>query len=303
MAETILIGHSFENDLKALQLIHNRILDTAVLYPHRKGSRKNSLKYLSKRYLERKIQKGDGFSGHNPVEDAQAALELANLKVKNGPGFGVNFVGKHSLPQIFRRLHRNVHIFGSHSVTNRYKSFPASLTTLDAKDPDLVSKVTKSILDPKIDLTWVQLMKGFMNVKDTENSERVNSTITKLWEVLPSQSLMIVHTGRRRLKRLKFLQQRNIEARIKKGPLMNEKEKMELKTLLKDVKNHNFWLAVKNDGRVVKNDSDPKPYTSPPFINPFSTSTSPSTLPTSSPPHLTPPSSSPAAAPQPSVFL
>jgi len=301
-AETILIGHSFENDLNALQLIHSRILDTAVLYPHHTGRRKNSLKYLSKRYLERKIQKGDGFSGHNPVEDAQAALELTNLKVKNGPGFGVNFVGKHSLPKIFRRLHRNVHIFGSHLITNRYKSFPASLTTLEAKDPDVVSKVSKVIIDPKIDLTWVQLMRGFMNVSDPENAERVNSTITKLWEISPPQTLLIVHTGRRRLKRLKSLQQRSIEARIKKGPQITARERKELKTLSKDVTNHNFWLAVKNDGLVLEANSDPKPFTAPTFSNPLETSTSPPSLPTSSPPYLTPPSSSPAAALQPSAL-
>lgn len=35
-AETLLVGHSLENDLCALKAIHNRLLDTCVLFPHPK---------------------------------------------------------------------------------------------------------------------------------------------------------------------------------------------------------------------------------------------------------------------------
>lgn len=41
-----LVGHSLENDLKALKLVHLRCLDTAVLYPHPKKGRRSSLRYL-----------------------------------------------------------------------------------------------------------------------------------------------------------------------------------------------------------------------------------------------------------------
>jgi RNA exonuclease 1 len=33
-ADTILIGHSLDNDLRALRLVHHRVVDTAVLFPH-----------------------------------------------------------------------------------------------------------------------------------------------------------------------------------------------------------------------------------------------------------------------------
>lgn len=33
---TIIIGHSLDSDLRSLLLIHNRVIDTAVLYPHPK---------------------------------------------------------------------------------------------------------------------------------------------------------------------------------------------------------------------------------------------------------------------------
>ena len=35
-AETLLVGHSLENDLSALHLAHSRLLDTSVLFPHPK---------------------------------------------------------------------------------------------------------------------------------------------------------------------------------------------------------------------------------------------------------------------------
>lgn len=35
-AETWLVGHGLENDLRALKIIHANCLDTAVLYPHPK---------------------------------------------------------------------------------------------------------------------------------------------------------------------------------------------------------------------------------------------------------------------------
>lgn len=35
-AETLLVGHGLENDLRALQIIHANCLDTSILYPHPK---------------------------------------------------------------------------------------------------------------------------------------------------------------------------------------------------------------------------------------------------------------------------
>jgi len=36
-ADTILIGHALDNDLKTLRIIHHRCVDTALLFPHRSG--------------------------------------------------------------------------------------------------------------------------------------------------------------------------------------------------------------------------------------------------------------------------
>jgi RNA exonuclease 1 len=42
-----LVGHSIENDMKALKLVYPRVIDTAFLYPHPRGAPyKRGLKFL-----------------------------------------------------------------------------------------------------------------------------------------------------------------------------------------------------------------------------------------------------------------
>jgi len=36
-ADTVLIGHALDNDLRALRLVHHRVVDTAALFPHSRG--------------------------------------------------------------------------------------------------------------------------------------------------------------------------------------------------------------------------------------------------------------------------
>lgn len=81
--DAVLVGHSLENDLKALKLVHPRVIDTALLYPHAAGdTHKYGLKALAERYLGRLIQvQGDG---HDSVEDAMACLDLVRLKLQRG---------------------------------------------------------------------------------------------------------------------------------------------------------------------------------------------------------------------------
>ncbi|KAH9977779.1 ribonuclease H-like domain-containing protein [Lactifluus volemus] len=83
-ADTILIGHSLDNDLRALRLVHHRVVDTAVLFPHpRSLPYRRALRDLTKEYLNRTIQEGGGSRGHSSVEDSVAALDLVKWFVLN----------------------------------------------------------------------------------------------------------------------------------------------------------------------------------------------------------------------------
>lgn len=79
-ADTILVGHGLENDLRALRLIHSTVVDTAVTFPHYNGlPYRRSLKSLVSNFLKRDIQSN---FGHNSCEDSRAAMELMLWRVR-----------------------------------------------------------------------------------------------------------------------------------------------------------------------------------------------------------------------------
>lgn len=78
-AETILIGHGLENDLRALKIVHKKCIDTTMLYPHRNGlPYKRGLKSLAWSYLRKEIQAGS----HCSMEDSLSCLELVLWMVR-----------------------------------------------------------------------------------------------------------------------------------------------------------------------------------------------------------------------------
>ncbi|KAK0708763.1 hypothetical protein B0T21DRAFT_80699 [Apiosordaria backusii] len=81
--ETPLIGHALENDLNAVRIVHPTIIDTALLFPHRRGlPMRHSLKMLMETELNKAIQvETKDLRGHDSGEDARAAGELVRLKV------------------------------------------------------------------------------------------------------------------------------------------------------------------------------------------------------------------------------
>ncbi|XP_076331647.1 RNA exonuclease 1 homolog [Tachypleus tridentatus] len=79
--KTILIGHSLESDLKALKIAHNTVVDTSVVFPHKRGLPfKRALRTLMAENLNKIIQ--NDVEGHDSQEDAVACYELMLWKVK-----------------------------------------------------------------------------------------------------------------------------------------------------------------------------------------------------------------------------
>ncbi|XP_048270317.1 RNA exonuclease 1 homolog isoform X2 [Bombus terrestris] len=79
--KTILVGHSLESDFKALRLLHDTVVDTSVMFPHKNGyPQKRALKNLCSEYLRKIIQNDVG--GHDSKEDAVACMELILWKAK-----------------------------------------------------------------------------------------------------------------------------------------------------------------------------------------------------------------------------
>ncbi|EOD47963.1 putative exonuclease protein [Neofusicoccum parvum UCRNP2] len=103
--QTILVGHSLNSDLNALKMTHPFIVDTSLIYPHPRGPPlKQSLRFLTQKYLGKEIQKGHGGSGHDSVEDARSTLELVKQKCEKGKIWGTSESNSES---IFKRLGRH----------------------------------------------------------------------------------------------------------------------------------------------------------------------------------------------------
>ncbi|NXC38352.1 REXO5 exonuclease, partial [Penelope pileata] len=81
--DAVLVGHSLNADLQALQMIHSSVIDTSLLFARNEG-RRFKLKFLAKAVLGKEIQCEQRL-GHDPAEDARAAVELAQFFIEKGP--------------------------------------------------------------------------------------------------------------------------------------------------------------------------------------------------------------------------
>ncbi|KAK3817872.1 MAG: hypothetical protein JOS17DRAFT_689104, partial [Linnemannia elongata] len=133
--DTILVGHSLENDMKVLMFAHPFIIDTARTYHHTRGPpSRPSLKWLAYRWLERRIQNG-GDNGHDSIEDALTCMDLIKLKIKNGQGFGEYYNDQES---VFSRIKRYTKsktsaVIDDESVVNCQDATTYIKTTSDAE--------------------------------------------------------------------------------------------------------------------------------------------------------------------------
>ncbi|ORY04005.1 hypothetical protein BCR34DRAFT_605005 [Clohesyomyces aquaticus] len=195
---TILVGHSLNSDLLALKLTHPFIVDTAILYPHPRGPPyRQSLKFLSQRYLSQAIQKGD--KGHDSVEDARACLHLVKQKCERGPLWG-SFEA--NMESIFKRLGRATRPGGSSrhgggpyrtgavvdwGEPSRGYGGEASLTIGCQSDEEVVQGIKDAIkgratnkdgTSSKVDLVWgrlreLELVRGWWDDAKTADVEAI----------------------------------------------------------------------------------------------------------------------------------
>ncbi|KAK9455544.1 hypothetical protein V1511DRAFT_498054 [Dipodascopsis uninucleata] len=89
--KTITVGHGLENDLFAMRILHTRIVDSALLYPHDnpflvEKKVRQSLRFLAWEHLEQDIQKtgksDTEIIGHDSFEDAKAAADLVLKRIE-----------------------------------------------------------------------------------------------------------------------------------------------------------------------------------------------------------------------------
>lgn len=231
--ETVLVGHSLENDLAALRIFHDLVIDTAVLYRHPRGrSHKTALRVLTQKFLHRQIQSSG--KGHDSIEDARATMELALLKIRHGPDFG-------SPPPFSRKKLLTVlgdsgkvcSIVDHLSVVKRYAS-ELSHSVPVSSDDEALTKAQKEVRSDKVNFVWTQFSElrcyleaqandaeklkmklaemislltcgekstGRKTIKYRATEElkdiltRINSRLRSLYSCLPLNTMLIVCTG------------------------------------------------------------------------------------------------------------
>uniref|UniRef100_A0A7S0DNZ0 Exonuclease domain-containing protein n=1 Tax=Amorphochlora amoebiformis TaxID=1561963 RepID=A0A7S0DNZ0_9EUKA len=195
-SKDILVGHSLENDLNVLKVIHDRVIDTSVLYPHPRGGRyKLALRSIAERYLNRRIQEGrDGKenSGHDSAEDAIASLELAQLKIEQGPQFGVSTGG--------------TNLFDWYSKHRMYGAVMASGKTLQSiitgnthavpapTDKQVLTKVAKQCSKGNLSLILGHIS-SLCDPPSTTKLKTLNEGIEEIYNSLKPNSLFILASG------------------------------------------------------------------------------------------------------------
>ncbi|EPS66236.1 hypothetical protein M569_08537, partial [Genlisea aurea] len=179
--ETILVGHSLENDLTALKIYHDSVVDTAILYRHPKGgSYKPALRVLTRRFLSREIQ--DSSNGHDSVEDARAAMELALLKFKHGPGFGHSRspFTKTKLVQVFIDSGKTSSLVDDVAVVKRYAS-ESSHSIPVFSDDEALRKAGKEVKNEKVQFVWTQFTELYQHLKkQADDDDKLKSKVAEM---------------------------------------------------------------------------------------------------------------------------
>merc|ERR1711981_731207 len=119
-ANSILMGHSLENDLRALKLVHMTVIDTSLVFPHYYGMPfRRSLKSIVHSYLNREIQEEN--CGHDSYEDARACIELMLWKVRQDLQQQQQQPPQHQQQQQLWRENSNYRVSGR---PHQYSPFP-----------------------------------------------------------------------------------------------------------------------------------------------------------------------------------
>ncbi|KAL1317950.1 hypothetical protein HN51_070185 [Arachis hypogaea] len=185
--ETFLVGHSLENDLLALKISHDLIIDTAVLYKNPRGaSYKTALRHLAKRFLSREIQ--NLASGHDSVEDARATMELALLKIRNGPDFGSppSFMRK-KLLSVLSESGKISSLIDDISIVRRYASESSHAIPVTSDD-EALAKTNKEVKNEKVHFIWTQFseLQSYLQ-KQAEDSEDLNIRLAEMMALFTCQ--------------------------------------------------------------------------------------------------------------------
>ncbi|CAD8162033.1 unnamed protein product [Paramecium octaurelia] len=189
--DSILIGHSLENDLNALQIIHHKCVDTSVLYMT-ESNRKLSLKNLAYKYLNLTIQKDT----HDSNEDAKIALSLAKLRIEIWDHFPSTLFTQQqaATPDVLIQLKKlgGIHLVESKSEVEFLLKYDVGFEDVEQisdekkmqRMAELLRQRNANAVNPKLIFAQIQ-----------NNFEEFETSFQNMYNLAPSQTIFILSIG------------------------------------------------------------------------------------------------------------
>eukprot|EP00096_Caligus_rogercresseyi_P000343 TRINITY_DN10758_c0_g1_i1.p1 TRINITY_DN10758_c0_g1~~TRINITY_DN10758_c0_g1_i1.p1 ORF type:complete len:595 (+),score=185.30 TRINITY_DN10758_c0_g1_i1:51-1787(+) len=205
--DSILVGHSLNSDMDALQMMHPYVIDTSQIYNlSGERHRRSKLALLSKLFLNKEIQNA-GANGHCPMEDAVSTMELVLLKLKNGLTFGDNVfrdgvvsksVEKSELLSDYKASFfstvlkgKELRVIGNGESLHEYETLlPDPNALIQCKETDEIYKAACESAE-KNDLTICHV--PFVDQELNEEGSKMLWKVTKrIWKSLPVNGLLFM---------------------------------------------------------------------------------------------------------------
>lgn len=213
--QCILIGHSLENDLHALKMLHPYVIDTSCLFlPSMNCPMKPGLRLLAKKLLGADIQVGD--NGHCSIEDASTCMKLVLKRIRDGDVVNITWKGRSILSEV-ASLDRSVATIDRNGVVGFLG--PHTNKCPVTTDEEAVEKAKVAINEH--DLTFVQLHRYEEHLKTSAAGDvqkttsvlsQLDSHVVDIIASCPSSTVVIVVCGSSDIREVKQLQQRrNLE--------------------------------------------------------------------------------------------
>jgi len=201
--QTIIAGHSLENDLRALKVIHSRCIDTALMFNSEFISHKKpSLTHLVGKYMKTQFRS----NGHDSIEDAAAVAGLIKVALRNN---NINQIQSNRIPDLLFDLLRTQSSISMFARTARvpYSEFSDSI----------IMKLTNTDYDTHTQVMETEQFSSGFNVihydalSNCEIMDDIESSICRMYQnylqelkqKLPQNSIILVYGPNGNFNRLK----------------------------------------------------------------------------------------------------
>lgn len=212
-SNSILIGHSLENDFHAMKFKHPFVIDTSLIFTSlATPTNKPGLRRLSKELLVADIQNTE--KGHDSVEDATTCMKLVQLKLRDGAACKISF--NEITPSIFTEYRTHGATTGIVDKDSVVRLFGKGSThSVEVKtDKEAVKESIKMI--PLSKFTFIQfhdmenLLKSSVTLDDEKRLEMANvmdDHVIQVVENCPPKTVLFITCGSSDIRKVRSLQQ------------------------------------------------------------------------------------------------